>query len=293
MDKKLDKKYNGIENKKIIDSIWKKMPILAKKLIEETQDLSNENNIEFLNNPDELSCHQPNWHQWGIITHTKMLEKFYNKKVPKYLEKWGIKEKINKYLSQRIDNKTKDELIRIAIIFHDLGKFSQRKINYKEDNTVFFSFGGHEIASASIIRSQGFTNLLKKDYLLTDKQIEYIAKCAELHYELGKARDMAKKTNLGYTLRYSKSNQAKESMLSIMDENKDYQAEIGILFLADSLAKTDIYIKDSNDQEIESQTLPIQKLLQQKNMNPLLLNAIKQRPVNIKIAETYLLAIDK
>jgi len=39
------------------------MPLLAKQLIRESQDLSKEENIKFFENPDDPNCHEINWHQ--------------------------------------------------------------------------------------------------------------------------------------------------------------------------------------------------------------------------------------
>jgi len=214
-----------------------------------------------------------------------MFENFYNDEALKYLENWGIEKEIEKYLSQTIDNKSKDDLIRIAILFHDLGKFTQRKINYKDDGSTFFIFKNHEIASANIIKSQSFSDWLKDQYFLTDAQINYIAQCAGVHYELGKIRDRANQSDI---FQYVKGDQIQKDIQEIMEQNKGFELEIGILFLADSLAKTEIHINGNNDEDINQKSFLIKEEISKKGLNFTMEKAAKQMPINIKIAEIYL-----
>ncbi|MFH1838396.1 MAG: HD domain-containing protein [Candidatus Kuenenbacteria bacterium] len=268
-----------IEVEKIIDSFFEKFPEIAKKLIQTNQNLSNEEKKSFSENPDDPSQHELRWHQWGIITHTKMTEKAYKEQVPMYLENWKLKEKVTQYMSEQIDGVSKDQLLSIAILFHDLGKFAVRET--KEGGT--FSFKKHEIASGKIIRTQKFSKMIKQEYRLTDTQIEYIARCAELHYELGIMRDEAKKTEAGYTLSFIESNAYKNCIKNIMEANKGFELEIGLLYLADFLGKTDdIQIDDSIDNKL------IRKTLEQKGINPKFFTAIKQLPISKEAVKTYL-----
>ncbi len=266
----------------IIESFYKRFPIIAKDLIKKNQDLSDEKNKKFLDNPDDPSQHEPRWHQWGIITHTKMFEKAYNEETLKYLEQWGIYNEVQNQMSEEIDSVSKDQLLRIAILFHDLGKFTTRKIKEK-----LFSFKEHEIASGEIIRSSEFSAMLKQEYNLTDAQIEYIAQCAELHYVFGVIRDQAKKSN-GYNFAFIQSDEFKEQIKQILTQYPNFQLEIGLLFLADTLGKTDIRIEGKDDEEIESQEAAINKILEVKGLDPNFINGIKQLPVTCAIMEIYL-----
>lgn len=279
---------NKVEIETTIDALWKKLPEIASGLISESQDLSVERNRLFQENPDSSSEHEPNWHQWGVITHTRMFEKAYRDEIPGHLKQWEVNDRATQKMAELVDGNSKDQLLNIAIILHDLGKFTERKLKSDESGHISASFKQHEAASGRIIRSPEFSQMLKTAYGLTDGQIEYIAKCAELHFELGVVRDEARKTEAGYTLAFAQSDAFKNRAKQIMGQHGDYQLEIGLLFLADSLAKTDIRIEAENDQEIDSQDAQIADILQQRELNPKLIGAVKQLPVNLAVAETYL-----
>ena len=74
------------ETREIIVSFWDKLPAIAKDLIQKSQDLSDERNRNFFENPDDFLEHEPNWHRWGVITHSKMFEKFYREEILQYLD---------------------------------------------------------------------------------------------------------------------------------------------------------------------------------------------------------------
>lgn len=282
---KIDKQKQARE---IIASLWEKLPAIAKDLIQKSLDLSDERNRRFFENPDDFLEHEPNWHQWGIITHTKMFEKFYREEIPRYLKQWGLSDKFQKQMSEQIDGLTKDQLLNIAILLHDLGKFTERKLKREEDGSISTSFKNHEAVSGKIIRTPEFSKMLKQEYGLTEAQIEYIACCAEMHYELGIVRDEAKKSAFGYTLTFVRSDEFKNRAKQIMAQYPDFQLEIGVLFLADSLAKTDIRIEADTDEQIDSQDELIKETLAQRGLNPQLIKAVKQLPVNLAVAEAYL-----
>lgn len=276
------------EAKDIVESLWQKLPEIAKDLIGRSQDVSIERNKLFLENPDSVSEHEPSWHQWGIITHTKMFEKIYREQVPEFLAEWGIKDKVDEQMSQEIDGMSKAELLNIAAPLHDLGKFTMRTLKPEEDGSMSASFKKHEADSGRIIRTPEFTQMMKLEYGLTDAQIEYIARCAELHFELGIVRNEAKKSEAGYTLAYANSDEYKQRAKQIMAEYADFQPEIGILFLADSFGKTEMQISAKTDEEIEDQTDAIKDALAEQHLSPKLSKAIKQVPVNKAVAATYL-----
>jgi hypothetical protein len=126
---------------------------------------------------------------------------------------------------------------------------------------------------------------------LTDVQLQYIARCAGLHYELAKVRDTARRLDRGYTIAFANSDPFLEAGNEIAHKFSEFQIELGILFLCDSLAKTDIKIIAENDRDIEAQIPHIESILQKRNLNPALLAAIKQIPVNIAIVRQYLCCV--
>lgn len=267
----------------IIEFLPDKLTDIAKDII----DIRPENE-NFIKNPDDPREHVPNWHQFGIITHTKIVLESYINNVNELCEKWSVKYKINKKLQSEIDGVTKSNLIKIGIILHDIGKFA-RNIEIK-DGTIKHNFYEHESISEQLIISEStyLNNILKNELELSGSQIKYIGRMAGLHFELGKSRDAARKSQHGYTIKFSKSKECEDALLYIASIYPDYKEEIGLLFLCDSLGKTDIRIIANSDEEIEKHENYIYDTLKERNLNPKLIAAIKQLPVNMAICEKYL-----
>jgi len=265
--------------KNIVEKLEERLHGMAREVIGNNERLSSEHKQRFSENPDALEEHAPDWHQWGIITHSIKFREMYETELAAHLEKWGwgVKDAVDSYLGEKIDGKPKSELIKIAMPLHDLGKFNKGMEDGK------FNFDNHDKMSQEIILGLGLEN-----YGLSEKQIEYIAKCAGNHYELGFLRSEAKKSDLGYTMAFSRSEEFRKAVESKIAEFNELKVEIGLLFLADSLAKTDVRIPAKTDDEIKMYSLAAEKELQDRNLNPKLMNAVKQVPVNIAAAKEYL-----
>jgi len=217
-----------------------------------------------------------------------MFEQAYHTEIPRYLEEWGLSGAVTTHLSESIDGKSKAELLNIAIPLHDLGKFTMRTLETKDDGQASQSFKKHEADSGRIVREPEFITMMKSEYGLTDAQIEYIARCAELHFELGVVRNEAKKTDIGYTIAFATSDQFHDTAKEIMQKYPDFALEVGLEFLADNLAKTDIRIPASTDDEVEQFAGQGEDEIEKRQLNPKLINAVKQMPTNIAIAREYL-----
>jgi CRISPR/Cas system-associated endonuclease Cas3-HD len=256
--------------------------VLFKRIEEEKNPLFRLMQKQFFIELDSPSQHQQRWHQWGIITHTRQFLKFYDTLVQEDLKKWNISEKVNRHLSIQIDGIAKSKLIRLGILLHDIGKFQK---NYKLNSNLKISAGfkDHELYSYQIIKGELFS-LLAKEYGLSDRQIEYIAMCAKYHFELGIIREVAKKSPQGYTIEFVKSTQFRESIVKSIPKFGDYKVEVGVLFLADSYAKSNIEYRDRTDREILDE-------LKNKQLNPKLIHSIKQIPINIEVAKRYFLIL--
>lgn len=266
---------------KTVSDLLGKLPELAVVLIDDKPE-----NAHFKENPDDPAEHETVWHQFGVITHTRKFCELYRTEVQEYLNKWDLSQKDEQYLKEEIDGMSKDSLLQMSMPLHDLGKFA-RGLKDK-DGKLVPDYKGHEAKSEQIIQENPIVNGLLKQMGLTEAQIDYIARCAGLHYELGKLRDTAKQTDLGYTIAFAKSPQCFEACAEIVYQFPEFQTEIGLLFLCDSLAKTDIRIDAEEDNEIESQSESVERQVTEKGLNPKLIGAIKQRPVNIAIAKKYL-----
>jgi hypothetical protein len=258
-------------------------------------DADNPRNTAYLANPDSPAEHSPNWHQWGVITHTKMFGLAHDKDVNQLLQKWGLKQQVDRHLDQQIDGQPKRDLLRAAVALHDLGKFTHRTFEDEPDGTYKATFTDHERKSGELIRDPAFAASLKQDYNLTDNQIEYIAKAAELHFQLGILRKKAKMVGK-YNMEFPRSPAFPDLAREQMRAHPDMALEMGLLFIGDSMAKTNIRIKADSDAEIEAQHAAIQQTITDRlsalpdlhKFNPKLIRAVKQLPVNLEVGRRYL-----
>ncbi|MFA5333286.1 MAG: hypothetical protein WC376_02215 [Candidatus Nanoarchaeia archaeon] len=298
----------------ITEKLEEMLPIIGARIAKNNKYLSEEEKKEFLENLDSPEQHSPKWHEWGIITHTKKFREMYDNEVQKYLKDWDVKNYTDKWLNEEIDGKKKSELLRISIPLHDLGKFNKQVI-YK-DGKKSYEFEGHEKESERIIKEDFVKEELQK-LGLTENQIKYVAECAGNHYALGIIRKKAKETSLEYTIEFAKSEEFKEIAERSIEKDLEYKdqdikyrvgyasnpveaaikyskddkfrIEKGLLFLADSLAKTELRMTAVyNDADIKVKSKPIEKIIEEKGMNKSLINAVEQMPVNTAVAKWYL-----
>lgn len=202
---------------------------IARDVIRRHQDLSRPENSSFLALPDAREQHQTQWHQWGILTHTRRFLGHYNDDIPRYLCAWELANKVDLVLQQTIDGVTKYSLLRVSILLHDIGKYSARRQGRDR-----FHFAQHEEQSGEIIRSE----LDLPGIGFTSPQIQYIARTAEDHFVLGIVRKAARERG-EYDEAFAHSTLFRTLSLRIKAAHPDDFVEIGVLFLGDSLAKVD------------------------------------------------------
>ena len=271
-----------IETPEIVASLLEKLPALGKDIIASSLDLSIPENQRFFEQPDAVEEHSPKWHQWGIVSHSKMFGKMYQEQIPKYLEQFGAAEFVDQTLSEDIDGRSRRELISIGGALHDLGKFSRRKIRKEKDGTTSYTFKEHEYESGKLIRSEAVSQILKTEYGLSDAQVEYVARCAELHFELGSVRAEAFHSPLGLTEEYAHSQMYRDRIAKIKEQFSGFETEIGVLFLADTLSKTEFL-------QVEG----AEEIIKQKGLNPDLMITVKQLPTTTLMVETYFKVLEE
>jgi hypothetical protein len=202
---------------------------MARAVIRGHLDLSRPENSSFLAYPDARDQHQTQWHQWGILTHTRMFLRHYDQDIPQYLREWGVYEQVDEILRRCIDGASRWELLRAAILLHDIGKFSARTRGQKR-----FHFAHHEEQSGDIIRDELDLHSLG----FTAAQTDYIAQTAQDHFVLGLVRKAARaRGQYDETMPFTEI--FRSLSLQIKAEHPDDFVEIGVLFLGDSLAKVD------------------------------------------------------
>lgn len=278
----------------IISFLENKLPAIGQKIIKEHLDLSVLDNQQFFENPDDFSQHEYHWHQWGIISHTKEFIREYKARVPKLLQEWGIDKQVETYLSDEIDGRSKDELLQIGILLHDLGKFGKRRIKgYDVNGKPDFSFAGHAQLSAEIIETEEFSRMLRIEYGLTESQIKYIRECARIHFDVAGVRDKYKKIPGSYTVENMTCPEMNEEYNRIIAKCHPFEIEAGLLFMGDTLSKVDSEPAENVDElkrEVENYKQKYSRL------DPNLSKAVLQKHINLCVARRFLeiaLSIDQ
>lgn len=166
------------------------LPALARELIPRSETAS----PSFLANPDDPAEHKPEWHQFGIITHTRHLVAALQTDVPAALRAIdpAIAARVEAYLAGAIDGLSHRELTFVAGYWHDIGKFTSRTLGRRGD----WRFRGHAHESARLVAGEREDNAdgIGARYGLTPAQIAYVTRLADLHYapmELKLALDRA------------------------------------------------------------------------------------------------------
>lgn len=223
---------------------------------------------------DNPADHDPIWHQWGIFGHTKRTWAAMKTEVPLFCLAWGIPF-IRELKEEQIQHQSKWNLLSTACLLHDIGKWVCRIT--KKDGS--YSFKGHEMISENIIRYDPtlrqilFSNQMQADHL------EYVASVVGLHYELGRLRQVAYQQER-FDLTFLQSDTFQSNCVAIIKQHPLYVREIGLIFLADSLAKVEFRIGVESLVMIESRLLDA-------GLSRGLLGAILQVPVNIALCKAY------
>ena len=272
-----------IDNCTLLKQAFDFIEEIAPKIIKDDPE-----NQSFIINPDDPNEHKPEWHQFGIITHTKWVLFHYENTMQKYLKKWGVDKNVDTYLDAKIDGMSRKRLLGLSIPFHDVGKFLGRYFKVRDGQKVPY-YNDHEKLSEKLINENDDFQLFFKALGLTFLQIDYIAKCAGLHYELGKIRDIirSKRQSL-FNIAFTKSQSCKDFCVDCMVKNPIFTVEIGVLYLCDSLAKTDIILDVETDEEVLSKSNEVDEIVTRRVLHPNLVNTIKQLPANIALARTYM-----
>lgn len=272
------------------------LPGFAKEIVNSRYGSDLSYRQDFANNLDSIEYHDEEWHQWGVITHTKKVLDMYHNKAKELLADW--KTEMEVHFKEKIDGITKEDLFVLAILLHDIGKFAKEWKNGK------YSMKNHAGISRELILDEkgGIYKNLKDTLKLTQAQINYIATVAGIHYELGEVRSQAGEGELGYSLAFVRSDAFKKGIDAVKDRIKKYdvnfetyKVEIGVFFLIDSLGKTDILlgkiiaekIFEKDDAAIELLTSEAENEIVERKLSADLIKAIKQIPVNIAIAKRY------
>ncbi len=263
------------------------LPGFATVLINNRADSSLPASQSFAANPNDPLQHAPAWHQYGIIEHSERFHESLKTSVLDYVEQWGLSEAVQAVLSEEIDGVSKGSLLLVTGLLHDIGKFTGRKTIELPDGTSKTTFEDHEAESGRVIRENPIKQYLAT-HGLSERQIEYIARTAELHFELGKMRRVAKATAAGFTIAFTETPEFEEAIQEIIHEHADFAVEIGLLFIADGMSKSEDFSTATNDEAIEAERSELENSLAVKGLNRELIAQALQVPVNLRVAQRYL-----
>lgn len=269
--------------------------MIASDLIRRHLNMFSEDDCSFALRPNDPGEHAPDWHELGIIKHSEEYLRYISledgDESTGLLKSWRLYDDVKEKLAEGVDGTSKHDNLKVAAIFHDLGKFTKRRVRY-ERGIKRATFGGHEAESGRIVREELAQSMRKEGF--TPAQIEYIARCTELHFELGKLRHRHKEGDpIGqatYTMALTQTDAFERGILAIQDENPDLALEMGLMFMADSLSK----LRDSNhwhaldDEDIARRRALMPSLLRATRQDQRLATAILQLPVNMATARRYL-----
>jgi hypothetical protein len=263
----------------------------AQELIRTNRRLSRDRRVAFGENADTVGEHQPRWHQWGILTHTRQFLLMYDGEAQELLESWGLEAAVARVLSEEIDGIPKRELLRASIPLHDLGKFRKADKGTRHPphgQPPSGDFNAHAGISQRLVE-KGVVDLGALG--LTDAQVAYVARCAGNHYELGFVRGAAKTSAMDYSLAFVASDAFTAAVVARSHLFRGFEVEVGLLYLGDSLAKTDIIIQGATDAALQAQAQELARRVAKAGHDAALVKAVLQRPVNIAAARRYLLGV--
>jgi hypothetical protein len=180
----------------LLARIDRDLPTLARELIPRAPTAS----AAFLAAPDDPQEHKPEWHQFGIITHTRRFVAALRDEVPPALRQIDamIAGRAERYLDRSIGDLRRRELTLVAGYWHDIGKFTTRTLGRRGD----WRFRGHAGDSSRLITGErdDYGDGLGARYGLAPAQIAFVARLADLHYapmELKLALDRAGDSAVG------------------------------------------------------------------------------------------------
>ncbi len=223
---------------------------------------------------DDPREHDPDWHQWGVLEHTERVCRAMANEVPIFCLAWEVPF-ISDLKTETIQHRSKWELLLIACVVHDLGKWAGRRVKAGGAH----SFRDHEAVSEYLIRHDPYVRRMLLQVKLRPVQLDYIARVAGIHYELGKLRRLARQQG-HFDLAFLKSDLFQNGCALIADQHPDHLREIGLIFLADSLAKVAFRAGLEPSEEIETE-------IAKQGLSKKLMRAVSQVPLNIALCRAY------
>ncbi len=244
---------------------------------------------DFAQFPDDPRMHSLQWHQWGVVSHTVKVGEQFETTLPVKLQEWFGPALGRDRLGlgrESIEGVCKWELLLSSVPTHDWGKFTLRGLAKGCGDKPKFRFFGHEAESGALVRER---SLWFEEQGVSRDQLEYIARCSELHFELGKLRDMARNKG-GYNLEWVGSDDFLRASAKIGLKHPGFEREIGLFFLADSWGKTDLMDSREfvSDRAIADLKGDLKRQVKDRGLEPNLIECALQLPINTAVGRRFL-----
>ncbi len=247
-------------NLTIAESLESELPLII------TQIAQSKGIKEYLN-PNFYDTRLKKWHQYGLLEHSRKVRETYLGEANDFLTRWDLYDRVQRYLAEGIEGRTKKELFEVSIPLHDLGKILCLDL-IGEDRA-------HEQQSVILMCEE----LAKKRLVhfgIAGQQLEYVKGCVENHEIIAKQIRRGLRHLGKFELEYVRGEEVRQRCLSVL-VNNPFKVEAGLFFLCDTLGKTEV-------RSLEE----FKRLFRQKNLAPELQNAVRQLPVSLELAKVYL-----
>lgn len=269
--------------------LYNELPELASELIRSPRyrNPSDPFREAYANAPDDPEMHAPRWHQWGVITHTRQVGRQFEEVLPEKLAQWfGAAAAGSRMglLEETIEDLSKWELLLTAVPTHDWGKFTLRSTGRHSAGRPKFSFGGHEYESGELVKERAATF-----EGVSALQLQYLSRCAALHFELGKVRDRARSQG-GYNLAWVRGEGFLEAVDRVLRRHPGFEREIGLFYLADNWGKTDLMdsTEFSSDEALARLRPEVERQIKERGLERRLIDCALQLPVTTAVGRRYL-----
>ncbi len=182
---------------------------------------------------EKLDCtclNDPYRNKYGIMTHTKKsVSSFENYNVVYFISAISPQKKIN--LKEEIEEISKLELVKLALVYHDIGKY--------EIQSFRGSFPNHAEKSADIVKP----HLIQK---LSEKQCDYVLKLIRNHHLLDKLIDIVAGK---LTKTYIDRDDFWKELEKAEEQTSGIEQELAVLIIANVLAKEerDVFLEEKQE----------------------------------------------
>jgi hypothetical protein len=295
----------------ILDALLKALPDLGKSIARAHYHLTvdqtytkpshaeaKEKIKQLITDPDAVASHEPWWHEYGIVTHTKKVVDVAQNKLPLLPDLGGnLHWALSELASRKIGDLSQLELLIISLPLHDLGKFQPIIKRWEEGGIDRAYHTGHERRGGDLVAAARSDNppheldaltTIFNSFAITPRQLDYIEQCVRLHFEFGKVRLAATNASTGYSLRYTQTREFENMCREVAKEHatvnhdSDMSLEKGVLFLFDSAGKTNFEVQNNGGPDEWAQHV------REIGADPKLLGAFRQYHINIAVGLRYL-----